>query len=205
MNHFKRIRLYAITCVPFLIFHFLNFLSFFYFPHVSFECKLSACLLIMSIHLSTMYNSILLFRCPSYNNVPSNCKMITDPNDNCCLVPQCNVFTTPSPVIFQPGTGPTVNGQNPSTTPAPIIVIPTYVPAVISGSSNNNPNPGTSGTSSKCNIMQYWNLIIIKRVIKNCYQWGSSFFRSWNKLWMLLLEIILLILQTSCYPFIHDP
>lgn len=113
---------------------------------------------------SERFNEMLLYhcRCPSYTNLPTSCRLITDPNDACCLVPDCNTFTpapTPNPSIYNPGTGPSVTGiNNPSTTPKPLIVMPTYVPAVFSGSSSNNPSGGTgnsvSGNNSKL-LMSY--------------------------------------------------
>ncbi|XP_060570089.1 uncharacterized protein LOC132728460 isoform X2 [Ruditapes philippinarum] len=93
-------------------------------------------------------------RCPSYTGLPSSCRLVTDPNDSCCVVPDCNTFTpAPTPLIFNPGTNPPISGVNPSTTPKPIIVAPTYVPAVFSGSSSNNPGSygtGPSGNGKMC-------------------------------------------------------
>ena len=54
---------------------------------------------------SSMY-ILLYFRCNTYDNLPSTCTLIPDPNDpTCCQVPQC---TTPTPGPNQPVT---VKGQ----------------------------------------------------------------------------------------------
>ena len=68
--------------------------------------------------------------------------MITDPNDQCCQVPQC-----------QP--------TNPSTNPNATII--TGVPGTITGSNLPNPNPGSqpiTGTRSK---------FIIDKLIEQVY------------------------------------
>jgi len=84
-------------------------------------------------------------RCPSYQNPPANCRLVVDPADGCCLVPDCNTFITPTQqpgisgtnppgVTYQPGVNPPISGTNP-----PQIISPTYIPATFTGNSNNNP------------------------------------------------------------------
>ena len=60
----------------------------------------------------TISNFLLLFvRCPSYPDLDPACRLRPNPNDQCCLVPDCNPnYVTPS---VQPG----ISGSN---TPAPI-------------------------------------------------------------------------------------
>ena len=37
-------------------------------------------------------------RCPTFNNLPPHCKLVIDSNDPCCVVPDCNVLPTVSPL-----------------------------------------------------------------------------------------------------------
>ncbi|KAJ8302722.1 LOW QUALITY PROTEIN: hypothetical protein KUTeg_019118 [Tegillarca granosa] len=74
-------------------------------------------------------------RCQVFNNLPSNCQLLTDQNDPCCLVPDCNVYPTPRPYKPpQPGVSTPTPG---STTHMPLIL-----PTPITGS--------FSGTESSC-------------------------------------------------------
>ena len=100
------------------------------------------------------------FRCPTYTNYPSSCVLRTDPNDNCCLVPDCNSFVTPTPgtglsgtnpsITFNPGVYPTTSGSNPGTQ---VIVYPTSIPGTFTGTSGYFPSgtgtqTGPSGRTS---------------------------------------------------------
>ena len=71
---------------------------------------------------------ISLFRCAIYPQVPSNCRMVTDPADACCKIPECTQSPTPAP--------------NPQATPGPSLQpgISTVSPP-LSGSSLS-PKPG---------------------------------------------------------------
>lgn len=74
-------------------------------------------------------------RCPSFNNLPDGCKMVVDPNDPCCEVPNCPNVPTPAP-FFQPTIAPGVS-------PSPTYPVPTLAPGVISGSGPKpDPNSG---------------------------------------------------------------
>ena len=87
-------------------------------------------------------NLNVLCRCPTYQLQPG-CKLVTDPNDVCCQVPQC--FATPNPNPQPQPTGPPPtpfpNGTYPSklpTTPPPVTPTPfpypvSYKPGVIVG------------------------------------------------------------------------
>lgn len=56
---------------------------------------------------------ILKNRCPKYDNIPSSCIMVADPNDpNCCQAPQCNNVTAGvQGSITGSGHPPTVNSK----------------------------------------------------------------------------------------------
>lgn len=75
-----------------------------------------------------------LFRCPSFNNLPDGCKMVVDPNDACCKVPECPNVPTPAPFV-QPTLAPGVS-------PSPTYPVPTLAPGIISGS-GPKPDPNT--------------------------------------------------------------
>ncbi|KAL8616408.1 hypothetical protein ACOMHN_032262 [Nucella lapillus] len=77
-------------------------------------------------------------RCPTYPQPPSTCTMRVDPDDACCLVPECYLTPTLSP----DATPAQVPGQ---TTAAPHL-IPTGVPGVIT----RKPNTNTPTTQSGC-------------------------------------------------------
>ncbi|XP_035824757.1 uncharacterized protein LOC101847325 [Aplysia californica] len=71
-------------------------------------------------------------RCPTFDNLPPQCKLIANPNDPCCVVPDCNTFPTPAP------TGP--NGQTLSPpsgpTPPPVFTPTPAPPGIITGTGN---------------------------------------------------------------------
>lgn len=73
----------------------------------------------------------LNFRCTSYNNLGAGCVMVSDPNDACCVVPQCTYVPTSGPA--QPGSTP------PTVCPYPM---PTAVPGVITGGPQPDPVTG---------------------------------------------------------------
>ncbi|XP_060081054.1 uncharacterized protein LOC132560404 [Ylistrum balloti] len=89
-------------------------------------------------------------RCPTFDSLPNTCHLIADPNDACCVVPDCNTFPTHAPRPTSPG-GVPIPG---STSPLPI-VIPTPVQQSFTGGSpsNGNLNPqygGTTGNNKAC-------------------------------------------------------
>lgn len=52
----------------------------------------------------------MIFRCPTYQNIPSECTLKPDPQDNCCKIISCgalSAITTPPPLFAQtsPPTG----------------------------------------------------------------------------------------------------
>ena len=81
-----------------------------------------------------------------FNNLPSSCRLVTDRNDPCCTVPDCNFFPTTA-VYTGAGTPPT--------TPRPQIIVPTPVKGSVSGQGTlapNSPNYGQfagNGTGRK--------------------------------------------------------
>ncbi|GFR69726.1 collagen alpha-6(VI) chain [Elysia marginata] len=90
-------------------------------------------------------------RCITYDNLPPECKLVTDPNDACCRVPQCG---TPSPRITP--APPTVPGntQVPGSagpTPATRVTdVPTPPPVTgkVTGYANvPTPSPGPGGST----------------------------------------------------------
>ena len=77
------------------------------------------------------------FRCAVYNNIPAGCTMVTDPDDSCCLIPQC---------VPTPATGSSTRSPSPGvSTPRPTQYhIPTAAPGQITGSANiPTPRPGS--------------------------------------------------------------
>ena len=81
------------------------------------------------------------FRCPLFLNIPSYCRLVVDPNDQCCKIPVC---VTPAP---EPTPG--VRTPAPTATPGPGL---TLAP---------NPNPQPSPTPQpKGNITIYKHLVI---------------------------------------------
>ncbi|KAJ8302469.1 hypothetical protein KUTeg_018865 [Tegillarca granosa] len=97
-------------------------------------------------------------RCPSFESLPNNCKLVTDQNDPCCLVPDCNTYPTHAP---------TPKGYTGSTNPLPIVV-PTPIQTSFTGGSNVQINPlypnsntfnGTGGTYVARNLIKLRNYI----------------------------------------------
>ncbi|OWF53570.1 Cartilage matrix protein [Mizuhopecten yessoensis] len=71
-------------------------------------------------------------RCPKYNNLGSECSLVADNKDGCCLAPRC---------IFPPLTGNATGSFTPD-------MIPTAAPGVISGSINiPTPAPVPGGST----------------------------------------------------------
>lgn len=61
---------------------------------------LKASLSVQSLSTSqTLWAEFLNFRCANYPQVPTGCIMVTDPNDACCQIPQCNIMPTPKPNV----------------------------------------------------------------------------------------------------------
>ncbi|XP_070202959.1 uncharacterized protein [Littorina saxatilis] len=104
-------------------------------------------------------------RCPSYDSLPPECKLVTDPEDQCCLIPQCKVPTavptnapqpktpipTPPPIpgvstFSPPPIGLTLTPK-PSTTARPnVFPTPTAVPGKVTGSAKYpDPTVGPNG------------------------------------------------------------
>ncbi|XP_076113274.1 uncharacterized protein LOC143080959 isoform X2 [Mytilus galloprovincialis] len=73
-------------------------------------------------------------RCNSYTNLPSSCTLKADPNDGCCLIPDCNKYPTPAPMV-SPSPGQT-------TTHMPLVV-PTPVKGSHTGTALQPGQPGT--------------------------------------------------------------
>lgn len=68
------------------------------------------------------------FRCKSYSQVPAGCKLSTDPNDQCCLVPNCNINLFPNtPGTVVGGTTPKGYTLNPQYNTGPSGTGPQYV------------------------------------------------------------------------------
>ena len=67
-----------------------------------------------------------------FNNIPSSCKLVTDRNDPCCTVPDCNIF----PPSYSAYTGTGI----PPTTQRPRIIVPTPVKGSINGQGTVPPN-----------------------------------------------------------------
>ena len=91
---------------------------------------------------------LVYYRCPTFETIPSNCRLVADNNDPCCVVPQCNIM--PTQATF------TGSGQPPATTPIPV-VFATPIPGASFTGSNNNVNPqypnlqtGNNGKISVC-------------------------------------------------------
>lgn len=63
------------------------------------------------------FSPFLLARCPTYLDVPNNCRLVVDPKDPCCKVPEC--FDTPTPAPVTPPTP----GLFPTLTPVPATTI----------------------------------------------------------------------------------
>ncbi|KAK7505814.1 hypothetical protein BaRGS_00003085, partial [Batillaria attramentaria] len=94
-------------------------------------------------------------RCMTYDSLPPECKLVTDPHDQCCLVPQCAVptampFVTPPP---NGPAGPTLAPQIGDTaapgkeTPHPgLYPTPTAVPGKVTGMAQHpTPTIGPNG------------------------------------------------------------
>ncbi|KAL5022346.1 hypothetical protein ScPMuIL_001501 [Solemya velum] len=75
-------------------------------------------------------------RCQAFQQVSPTCQLRTDPNDPCCLVPDCSGSLT-----GQPGSG--TSGQNPVTVTANPVTGPG-----MTGTVNPATGPGISGTNS---------------------------------------------------------
>lgn len=74
----------------------------------------------------------VIFRCPEYPSIPTECTMVTDPSDSCCQVPECH---------FTPQTGEITGTGTP-------YVVPTQIPGVIVGQANTPaPTPGSDGST----------------------------------------------------------
>lgn len=70
-----------------------------------------------------------IYRCPKYDNLPAECKLVSDPNDPCCLAPKCNI-TDPNKIpTAAPGV---ISGIFNIPTPAPIPGGPTLAPKLYS-------------------------------------------------------------------------
>ncbi|XP_046570033.1 uncharacterized protein LOC124278355 [Haliotis rubra] len=89
-------------------------------------------------------------RCSSFNNLAPTCTLETDPNDPCCVVPDCNHLP---PVSLTPGTLPGINGTSnplnpypsygPGFTGQPTYIQPTGIPGTFTGNSGfGSGNPG---------------------------------------------------------------
>ena len=59
----------------------------------------------------------LIFRCPTFPNLPSECHLEVDPNDQCCQKPKCTFSGTPQPVV--PVFPPSTSGQSVVEPPKP--------------------------------------------------------------------------------------
>lgn len=71
----------------------------------------------MQINHLQFFSPFLLARCPTYLDVPNNCRLVVDPKDPCCKVPEC--FDTPTPAPVTPPTP----GLFPTLTPVPATTI----------------------------------------------------------------------------------
>ena len=113
-----------------------------------------------------------------YSQVSTGCKLTTDPNDQCCLIPNCNINLFPQ----KPGivTGPTPQGftLNPQYNTGPSGTRPQYVyptpilPGTFTGTSGTGgqnpliPNPGNTFSGSN-NGMYYSQFDFYKSSEKN--------------------------------------
>ena len=76
--------------------------------------------------LLDIYRPILPFlrvyaRCPKYPNTHAGCRMVTDPQDSCCQIPQCENPNTNNPTQVITGVPGTIEGNSlPPQNPNPL-------------------------------------------------------------------------------------
>lgn len=143
-----------------------------------------------------LYN-LYFTRCPTFESLPNTCRLLADPNDACCVVPDCNSYPTHGPRPTGPG-GVPLGGP---TSPLPIVV-PTPVQQSFTGGrpSGGGINPqtgGITGNNSTYNV----SLNNVCRKLKYFCGYGKVFCWYMNSLFSQIMWSHDIFVSGSFLPF----